>query len=1712
MKKLLILLLFSASTFSNKLISQAAIIDSLVLFNQSTTLCESDTIYIYFRTSASFPAGPSSIEVDFPENYVPDGNAQFPPFPPISPSPFNASNNSFRYPLNAFPNQTYSIKIPFKVSCGGKSDFIAINILDGSNNPLLANYSNTPYLTVFTPELTIKGLQNTSVLNQNTYLSGLTMDLDSILPERLYVRCFEVELQTIFGDVENLTIQTDANNYSIEGVSNGATVTVANGIATYEFDIFDMGGPLSLSNSIFTFCDTVKTNFSCNDNNILNGYMEAFTDCGSGELCSSTTPAIISPYGRIQEPNGALAPTGTQFAGHVLTSTGAISWTGYSPCEQNVREITVRNTSNIVDTILGAVYDFNLRVGSAYPIPNFTTTSSIVIDSVIVDGVQYPFSPCGGTSGLQCVNFGANPPAAFQDIDTTGVRNDLPPGATLTVRVYFKTPSNTFTGCENYDTPNNLDDLFRPQFNYIRIWPEYTSYCKNTDLTYLNQSLSRFDIGKNPTSFTYPPRTISPLTSLPVTISGRSTFSGVDRNRFVHKQTLIMPKGFYIDTPTFNWTTHTGACGPGNYGFTVTYGSQYDTIHFNSDCLPAGNNMSFDLKIDCDSLNFSCSSLSSISSLERKLRYTSLIYTVDDQGIACDSFQNICREGYELDWTCTNTGSLFEHIESNVNRATFGWTDTTMTTRVNRNTPGVILNKGYNFDTIRVNTKVAMSDTSSTGYVTFKYNHPYGDVNLGTNNGFDPLQLISNTAMFTVNDISSNTKRSFRVNSFQTVNSSLVADGFTFYRLDIRNYIDSMRLATGNPNYIFGGELNTTGIDADTLELELYFYCSRPDVDFKIQSKTGWYDSVYTNITGCNQLRGISIDYEDYSSHQYENRVTHLSRGNRNYCNDFSFSFGNLLLGPTVNSSFGAGITEFRPISVIDRYIITWDPSEFLVCGDTAYWDNTNYYADISDPGMPSNAFYLSPTKDTMIIYADRVNERFNGLSTGRKGFAIPFRAGCNRTAASRVFIEAIGRDYVDGIGGNIPYSYVTSRVMSGSDLDIELIPLNRDGQITKDTTCWDIFLNNDLGSDMPNAWLSLKSLQGNASPIVSVNEVSIPSTPVAQTITNFNNPSYGTGQFIDLDTVVDGELLKYRLCAVNSCSADSIELVLGYNCKDTVNPATLTYDNQPAANCFDNFNRDTLYQLIPIPIIEQASIQAPNGFISFCDTISYELNVRNSGTIESTNLVGRLRQIGLGSQLNYIPGTSAITWNNISTTKITINDPTQNANGDYIWNFGNQLFGDSLPGVSIPDSNSFYLSFDLTLGCPIFLDDQFLFEVVYDYDENLCTDSVSNLALPPLQINGVPANPSNQYDITLNTEDGNICDSSNLAISVSHNGGFGSLGNEIIMLRIDSNFRIDENLKNVFDPTNLLSSQTPDSIYFDRDQLIYEWKLGTTSTGDSLYFETELYPHFNSSISCIDSAVLNLIVGEVYNLSCSNDPGVFCPTILIINQVNDTVNVNKHNISLAASSVTISTCQSFVDYTINITNDGIDTIKAGTTYTIDFLNDLNCNRIIDPSDQQINTLNYTFSSDLSPDSTVSVNNVAGVTVAPNDTCGFILSINSDNQCICFSSIDSSLTSTYDPCGILISEFISPNNDGQNDTWVIERIDNYPNGSVKIFNRFGALVYETVGYKNDWDGESNTGIKLAGSGASLPSGTYFYIIDLKDENYEVFTGNVHIRR
>ena len=91
---------------------------------------------------------------------------------------------------------------------------------------------------------------------------------------------------------------------------------------------------------------------------------------------------------------------------------------------------------------------------------------------------------------------------------------------------------------------------------------------------------------------------------------------------------------------------------------------------------------------------------------------------------------------------------------------------------------------------------------------------------------------------------------------------------------------------------------------------------------------------------------------------------------------------------------------------------------------------------------------------------------------------------------------------------------------------------------------------------------------------------------------------------------------------------------------------------------------------------------------------------------------------------------------------------------------------------------------------------------------------------------------------------------------------------------------------------------------------------------------------------------------------------------------------------------------------------------------------------------------------------------------------------------------------------LIIPDAFSPGNDGFNDYFEIVNLHHYDKATIRVYNRWGSLVYSNDNYQNNWDGKGNVGSSV---GSELPMGTYYFILEIKDTGAKK-NGSVFIKR
>ena len=91
---------------------------------------------------------------------------------------------------------------------------------------------------------------------------------------------------------------------------------------------------------------------------------------------------------------------------------------------------------------------------------------------------------------------------------------------------------------------------------------------------------------------------------------------------------------------------------------------------------------------------------------------------------------------------------------------------------------------------------------------------------------------------------------------------------------------------------------------------------------------------------------------------------------------------------------------------------------------------------------------------------------------------------------------------------------------------------------------------------------------------------------------------------------------------------------------------------------------------------------------------------------------------------------------------------------------------------------------------------------------------------------------------------------------------------------------------------------------------------------------------------------------------------------------------------------------------------------------------------------------------------------------------------------------------------------ISPDGDGITEYWEIVGIENHPENTVSIYNRWGDLVFEVKGYNNSSRVFNGLANRMSKFGANeLPEGTYFFNLNISGiHNFKKLKGYLILKR
>jgi len=260
---------------------------------------------------------------------------------------------------------------------------------------------------------------------------------------------------------------------------------------------------------------------------------------------------------------------------------------------------------------------------------------------------------------------------------------------------------------------------------------------------------------------------------------------------------------------------------------------------------------------------------------------------------------------------------------------------------------------------------------------------------------------------------------------------------------------------------------------------------------------------------------------------------------------------------------------------------------------------------------------------------------------------------------------------------------------------------------------------------------------------------------------------------------------------------------------------------------------------------------------------------------------------------------------------------------------------------------------------------------------------------------------------------------------------------------------------------------------------------------------EAEVTSLTSISPICIgDDAVFTLTGTPNAVVSYSTDGGTTTNTVTLDATGNATVTITNPatDVTMQLSDITLAAC--------NTTLTNSETVVVITALNVTDLTAVNAE--ITAGD------NAEFTIVGTPNATVTYTTDGGATtqtVTLDATGNATVVFNAVTEDITLSLLNIDLNgctntlSNTETVVVKITEIpsgFSPNNDGINDVFDIHFLAE----NIQVFNRYGVKIYEKALYRNQWDGNSE-------SGDVLPVGTYYYVIKTAEKT---ITGWVYINR
>jgi len=310
----------------------------------------------------------------------------------------------------------------------------------------------------------------------------------------------------------------------------------------------------------------------------------------------------------------------------------------------------------------------------------------------------------------------------------------------------------------------------------------------------------------------------------------------------------------------------------------------------------------------------------------------------------------------------------------------------------------------------------------------------------------------------------------------------------------------------------------------------------------------------------------------------------------------------------------------------------------------------------------------------------------------------------------------------------------------------------------------------------------------------------------------------------------------------------------------------------------------------------------------------------------------------------------------------------------------------------------------------------------------------------------------------------------------------------------------------------NLPVSFTNTSV-FDTDETIhYQWDFGDGNSSS------------DASPSHTYTALGNYTVSLLVHYDDATCSDTFTGTIDVVNAPSVAIQTDRDTVMCEGETIRlwVDDVHTAYSWSNGSTSNSIEVTTAGV-YTVDVTTTAGCvataqqevvtltlpeitatadiDKIFAGDTVQLNAsggINYTWS----PVDGLSDPNIANPIANPVRTTTY--SVTGDDMDGCTNTAEVTIV-VGEGINVSAKPLFSPNNDGQNDLWVIENIERYPDCKVIIVNRQGNVLYEQQPYfGNEWDGTLR--------GNPVIEGAYYYVIRCEGSSRNSASGSITLIR